>query len=249
METEGTLEKKLMFVEKMDYDIPLGSEMTRKLLITNLSQSSRICVLVEYESSGENRSIMLTNLSNDNSKRLNLFTKHNFQTIESNGSHHEFIKPYSDHVFVTIFVIGNVNINGNDDTTERKTEDGFNIELYDRYETKEDYLYFENDRLNRFIDLRLKCDLNGKHYLVQSRTNDSGKCKNCDNIAISGYNEYSFVCRRCKYELCQYCCHKKVIEKYTSDHGINDVATNSLDANRDNQSNNNGIKEHKDNGQ
>ena len=151
VEIEGTLEKKLKFFNKMEYnDSKLNDikddidSMSRKLLITNLSYSSnRISVLVENENTSEDRSIMFNDLSID--KSLHLFKKYNFTMIEANGGSHEFIKPYSDRVFITMFVIGDND--DNDTAAESKTQDAFYTELYDRYETKEDYLYFDNDVL------------------------------------------------------------------------------------------------------
>ena len=249
VETEGTLEKKLKFFNKMDYNENINDidTLTRKLLITNLSNScDRICVLVELENSSEDRSSMLNSLSTDNS--LDLFKKYNFITIEPHGKSYEIVKPYSDRVFVTMFKIGNSDDTGTKttNTTENKTEvDAFNTELYDRLETKEDYLYFvDNDSLNNFVDLRLKCILNDKHYLLQSRTilatdnnnngntnsnsnSDSGKCKQCGVIAINNCGDYSFVCRRCKYQVCQHCCHKIVTNKYTMNRTHNNNNNNN----------------------
>ena len=194
--TEGTLEKKLKFfgtidcnksqlVEaESDMDIHDNGMMTRKLLITNVSDTpQKICVLVEYENSSEDRNTRLNNLSNDAS--LNLFKKYNFQIIEPNSGCHEFIKPYCDRIFVTMFLIGDSDVSNK---TGSNTEDGFNIESYDRFETKKDYLYFDNDLLNSFVALRLKCSLDDKHYLARSRTSHStnnGNCKDCGIIAIS----------------------------------------------------------------
>ena len=150
VETEGTLEKKLKFVNKVEYNKSiekLADLVTRKLLVTNISDlSQKICVLVEHENSSEDRNSMLNQLSND--KSLNLFKTHNFTMIEPNGGSYSFVKPYSDRVFVTMFVIGDDNTDNIDNTDNKATEDAFNVELYDRFETKEDYLYFDNDLLN-----------------------------------------------------------------------------------------------------
>ena len=77
-----------------------------------------------------------------------------------------------------------------------KIEYRLNRELYDRFETKEDYLYFENQSLNRLVDFHLKCSLNNKHFLSQTgiSINDSnGKCKQCATTAINECNDYSFI--------------------------------------------------------
>ena len=221
VEIEGTLEKKLKFFNKMD-DLHIlddeyqYSNAERKLLLTNLSTSERIAVLIEYENSSEDRGDLLNDLSNDNTNDHNLFKKYNFKMIEPNGAHCTFDKPYSDRVFITVFVMGhhNIDVDSTNNMYNKAVEDGYNTEMYDRFETKEDFLYFENDSLNNLVDLRLKCNLNSKHNLAKTRVSmNSGECKDCGIVAIGECNDYSFVCRKCKYELCQNCCHKMVLVK------------------------------------
>ena len=138
--------------------------------------------------------------------------------IEANGGKCEFDKPYSDRAFITLFLIGNNNNNNNNNNTnatKRDTEDDeSHTAIYDRFDFIDDYLYFENDsfRLSRLCDLRLECFKNGKHTLMQTRI--TGKCKKCDIFAINESYDYSLVCHKCQYQLCQRCCHQMVLAKY-----------------------------------
>ena len=234
VETEGTLAKNVKILSKMsnfslmgqnwfgvmsDYDGNINfnynalANDSRKLLITNLSRREKIGVLIEYEDSSEDREDMLNALSSDNSMDNGLFTKHNFVMIEPNSNKHEFSKPYSDSLFITIFIIGDKK---ND---ERKEDDVINREIFDRHESKEDFLYFEKNSLMRLVDFRFKCGTNSKHYLVQTRVigntmNKRNKCNKCGVIAMNEcFFDYLFVCRKCKYHLCQNCCHKKVLRR------------------------------------
>ena len=220
VETEGTLEKKFRFFNKktynklrlLDQESNIHDTMTKKLLITNVSDdlSHRIYVLIENENS-DDRSGMLNQLSKD--KSLHLFEKYHFVLIEPRGGSYQFDKPF-ERVFITMFLIGNNDDNDDDD------DDTFNVELYNRFATTEDYLYFENDSLNNLARLRLKCIKKKKHYLAQSKNYTGEKCVQCGNIAISNnYGDYSFFCRRCKYEICQNCCHKIVVSKYNTNLG------------------------------
>ena len=248
VETEGTLEKNVKILSKMSNfsfsqqsGFHLGSltsynndeyesgneEISRKLLLTNLSNSEKIGVLIEYEDSSEDREEMLNKLSSDNSNDKNLFIKHNFIMIEPNGGYNEFGKPYSDSLFITVFVIGAETSDNTISITENENKEETDIvvnrEIVDRFESKEDYLYFENDSLSRLVDFRYKCGQNSKHFLTQARVrgnhNNNNKCKECGNTAIGEYADYSFVCRKCKYQLCRKCCHKMVLTKHKNNIG------------------------------
>ena len=228
VETEDTLEKLLKFYNKIDYnesklDDTVDDTSEKTLILTNVSPN-RICVLIENENSSEDRIGLWDELSKDSS--LELFIKNGYHVIEPNGDFGEFTKPYSDRLFISLFLIS-------DNPEESTTPDELHSQLYDRYGTKDDYLYFQADALRNFDNLRLKCDLNNKHYLVESRSvsggDNTGKCKNCASIANGIYYDYSMACPRCRYELCQQCCHALVIDKYVPSSNSSNISKNEDD--------------------
>ena len=236
VETEGTLEKNVRFCIKMahfgfgmfDYDnLNNNEEIPRKLLITNLSPSHEIAALVEYEYTTEDRQEMLNNLAHctRNDSKESLFKTYKFKMIEAGGGMHEFKKPIFDRVFITLFVIDENNgtagaINSNDEMKSKKnsenehSDDELHRERYDRLESKDDYLYFENDRLTRMYDLPLKCSKSKKHHLVQTPISGNVSCHNCGSIDVHMYYTHSFVCRMCGYYVCPKCCHDMVLSNH-----------------------------------
>ena len=102
---------------------------------------------------------LATTRTGDNSQ----FFKRDFVIISPNGQQHEFGKPYCDSIFITLFVIEDINHDNNIDSLKSKEaistitvtsddNDTLNREIFDRYESRENYLYFRNNSLIRIID-------------------------------------------------------------------------------------------------
>ena len=70
--------------------------------------------------------------------------------------------------------------------------------------------------------------------MIQTRISHSignynNKCTKRGIMALNERAKYSFVCRKCKYELCQNCCHKMAIEKYIQTNYKNELIDDSKD--------------------
>ena len=178
------------------YEESDGDDGSDKILIANLSSRDKIAVLVENERNNEDRTTLLeSSISNDS-----LFTSQGYQLIAPANTGvgigikcAKFVKTW-DYTFVTL-----INV------TKKEL-------VCDRKPYFENYLYFEDDDLQRLSQYKTKCNnKNGaKHKLQEINLNDienhEFKCHNCASIKSNVY----FHCNKCEYSLCQNCCHIKV---------------------------------------
>ena len=205
VENEGTMERPVRFDVRDKGMLQLDKSKLDKVVITNLSSTDKIGILVENEQNNEDRTKLLQSLvnvdaeekqkNNNNSTDL-LFTSNGYQIISPStklGSQCVKIMKTSDYVFVTV-----INI------TEKEL-------ICDRKRYLEDYLYFEDDDLQRLSQYKPKCkNKNGKKHKLQevNSKNNNNKFK-CDGCTSNKANIY-FHCYKCQYTLCQDCCHLKI---------------------------------------
>ena len=177
-----------------------------KLVVTNLSQTNKIGVLIEFEENNEDRNEMLVYAGSASEDGLH---GKGYTIIETNGGNRAFKRMRND-VFITLFVL-NVN----------RSNNIVNDEIYDRRRFMFDnYLYFKNTSLTSLIDLRPKCnssDNSGIYFLRQAKCNtnltqQATKCKEC-NEHEKDLSEHWYFCRECKYYLCESCCHLAIIHE------------------------------------
>ena len=200
-----------------------GIDELNKITITNLSTSSVIAVFVENEPINEDRSKLLNELTAHDEKKSDgdqwqLFTSKGYQIIDAanSASRNESQKRGSegikcvktlDSVYVTVI-----------DVTKGEL-------IYDRRQFVENYLYFHDDTLKSLINLKPKCNnLNGgKHNLVElnldinsisrANNNDNYNYKFKCNACKIEDSEVYYHCYKCKYSLCQGCCHLKICSR------------------------------------
>ena len=175
-----------------------------RVRITNLSSTDKIAVFVENEQNNEDRKILLQSLIDDNNSNDKLFTSKGYQLIspatKSGIESVKFIKTW-DYTFVTV-----INI------TEKEL-------ICDRKRYFEDYLYFDDDALVPLLQYKPKCDnKNGKKHTLKEilissidvdNENEKFECDKCQSIKSNVY----FHCYKCKYSLCQNCCHRKICSR------------------------------------
>ena len=183
---------------QLDNGIDGKNDEFDKIVITNLSPTDQIAVLVENEESEEDRTKLLKKLIENDEKQNDdlLFITNGYQVIpaatELGSESVKFIKTW-DYTFVTV-----TNITDKEIVCDRKCY-------------LEDYLYFEDDDLQRISQYKPKCkNKNGKQHKLKEvnskKNNNKFDCVNCKSKELNIY----YHCYKCQYTLCQGCCHLKI---------------------------------------